>query len=219
MTEKKGGPGVSAYYSAGYNMENSGYDAMFSRTVIQLLKGVVYYEDNVQLWQTLLDQRGALIDYLKVLNLELMVFEDEGYAWLRHRDTDDDTQNLPRLVQKRQLSFRVSLVLALLRQKLAEHDSSSSEQRLIVARDEVIEAMEPYFEIGTNEARFRDRCASALNKIESLGFVRPLKDDPDRIEVRRILKGYVDAHWLGELDRKLSEYTAYADQKNEPDES
>lgn len=200
-------------------MESGSNDSLYSRLLIQLLKGVVYHEDNPKLWQVLLEKQGAVMDYLKVLNLELVVFEDEGYAWLRHKESEDDSVQLPRLVQKRQLSFRVSLTLALLRQKLAEHDSASSEERLILSKTEIVESLQPYFEVGTNEARFLDRCSTVLNKIESMGFIRSLKDDPGRIEVRRILKGFVDAHWLGMLDKKIAEYAAYARQKNEKDES
>ncbi len=62
-----------------------------------------------------------------------MLDEAEGYAFLRSRqDEDEDAQAvMPRLVVRRQLSYPVSLLLALLRKKLAEFDAGGGDTRLI----------------------------------------------------------------------------------------
>ncbi len=64
-------------------------------------------------------------DYVAVLGLELVLDEAEGYAFLRSRPgrRRDAAPKLPRLVARRPLSFPVSLLLALLRKKLAEFDA------------------------------------------------------------------------------------------------
>jgi hypothetical protein len=36
--------------------------------------------------------------------------------------------------------------------------------------------------------------------------LRKLRGSEDRFEVRRILKSFVDAQWLGEFERRLAEY-------------
>ena len=65
----------------------------------------------------------------------------EGYAFLRSRlpDGDDTGAQLPRLVARRPLSFPVSLLLALLRKKLAEFDAGGGQEaggvRLVLTRD------------------------------------------------------------------------------------
>ena len=43
------------------------------------------------------------------------------------------------MIPRRALSFHVSLVLALLRKKLAEFDASGAETRLILTRDQLVE--------------------------------------------------------------------------------
>ena len=60
-----------------------------------------------------------------------------------------------------------------------------------------------------NEARLMDRVDSDIKKIVELGFLRKLRGSEDRFEVRRILKSFVDAQWLGEFDRRLSDYRAH----------
>jgi hypothetical protein len=179
-----------------------------SAIVVPLLKGVIYQEDNPGLWSALLNLQSRLRDYVAVLGLELLFDEAEGYAFLRAKPESEDEQSvkLPRLVARRQLSFPVSLLLALLRKKLAEFDASGGETRLILSLDEVVELIRIFLPAGSNEARFIDQIDSHLNKIIELGFVRRLRGQEQVFEVRRILKAFVDAQWLSEFDRRLIEY-------------
>ena len=87
-----------------------------SFVVIPLLKGVIYEEDNQALWSALLNQLAGIRDYVAVLGLELIVDEAEGYAFLRSQPETgaEGTNTTPRLMARRQLSYPVSLLLALL---------------------------------------------------------------------------------------------------------
>lgn len=179
-----------------------------SAVVIPLLKGVLYRESDPKLWNALLDLQPRVRDYIAVLGLELLVDEAEGYAFVRSR-TDEDAEAgpaLPRLVARRPLSFPVSLLLALLRKKLAEFDASGADTRLILNREEVAELLRVFLPAGSNEAKLIDQIDTHLNKIAELGFVRRLRGQDDMIEVRRILKAFVDAQWLAEFDARLAAY-------------
>lgn len=181
-----------------------------SRVLIGLMKGVVYRESDAPLWQDLLALQARVRDYVAVLGLELMLDEAEGHAFLRTRTTAEGEPELPRLVQRRALSFPVSLLLALLRKKLVESDADGGETRLILTRDEIVELIRVFLPAGSNEAKLIDQVETHLNKIIELGFVRRLKasgGDP-AFEVRRILKAYVDAQWLTEFDQRLAGYRA-----------
>lgn len=179
-----------------------------SAVVVPLLKGVIYQEDHPGLWSALLHLQPRVRDYVAVLGLELILDEAEGYVFLRAKPEPEEEQavKLPRLVARRQLSFPVSLLLALLRKKLAEFDASGGETRLILSRDEVVELIRIFLPAGSNETRFIDQIESHLNKIIELGFVRRLRGQDQVFEVRRILKAFVDAQWLAEFDRRLAEY-------------
>ena len=185
-----------------------------SRVLIGLMKGVVYRESDALLWQDLLTLQARVRDYVSVLGLELMFDEAEGYAFLRTRPIIDGEPELPRLVQRRALSFPVSLLLALLRKKLAESDAGGGEagnsSRLILTRDEVVELIRVFLPSGSNEAKLIDQVETHLNKIIELGFVRRLKapGGDQAFEVRRILKAFVDAQWLAEFDQRLAGYQA-----------
>jgi hypothetical protein len=186
--------------------------ASLSRVLVGLMKGVVYRDSDAPLWQELLTLQARVRDYVAVLGLELMLDEAEGYAFLRTRPIAEGEPDMPRLVQRRALSFPVSLLLALLRKKLAESDAGGGEgingSRLILSRDEIVELIRVFLPAGSNEAKLIDQVETHLNKIIELGFVRRLKTaggDP-AFEVRRILKAFVDAQWLAEFDQRLAGY-------------
>ncbi len=187
--------------------------------VISLLKGVLYQENDTSLWQALIQLQARVRDHIAVLGLELAFDEAEGYAFLRARpEVEEESGKLPRLVARRPLSFPVSLLLALLRKKLAEFDASGDATRLILSRDEIVELVRVFLPDSSNEAKLIDQIETHLNKIVELGFLRRLKatatvNGPNgaNFEVRRILKAFVDAQWLADFDGRLAAYRAQLD--------
>lgn len=186
-----------------------------SLLVITLLKGVIYQEGDGTLWNTLLRFQARVRDYVAVLGLELMLDESEGYAFLASRPESEEEEKIPRLVARRPLSFPVSLLLALLRKKLAEFDAGGGDTRLILSRNEIVELIRVFLPERSNEAKLMDQIESHLNRIVDLGFLRKLKTTGSTpvgqatvYEVRRILKSFVDAQWLADFDGRLAAYCA-----------
>ncbi|RUR68575.1 DUF4194 domain-containing protein [Variovorax guangxiensis] len=190
-----------------------------SVVVIPLLRGVIYREVDSGLWSLLYNLQARVRDYVAVLDLELVLDDAEGYAFLRSRtrlaeETEDPSAvKLPRLIVRRPLSFPVSLLLALLRKKLAEFDAGGGDTRLVLSRDQIVELMRVFLPEQSNEAKFVDQLESHLAKIVELGFLRRLKPGGGThdgqiaaFEVRRILKAFVDAQWLSDLDARLASY-------------
>jgi len=126
---------------------------------------------------------------------------------LDHVDLEDgDEAAVPRLIPRRALSFPVSLLLALLRKKLAEFDASNSETRLILTRDQIVAMVRLFMPASSNEARLIDQIDTHINKVVELGFLRKIKGQDSTFEIRRILKAFVDGQWLSEFDQRLAEY-------------
>jgi len=200
-----------------------------SSLVITLLKGVIYEDNNSTKWSSLLSLQSRVRDYVSVIGLELMLDEAEGYAFLRSKSlpetsVDDDLKSrsnkpLPRLITRRQLSFPVSLLLALLRKKLAEFDAQGGDTRLVLSRDEIVELIRVFLPSGSNEVKISDQVDSHINKVVELGFLRRLKPESHlqakSFEVRRILKSFVDAQWLADFDSKLALYKIHSDGSQE----
>ena len=181
-----------------------------SLAVTQLMKGVVYRDTHERAWRHLLQLQPQVREHVAVLGLQVVVDEAEGYAFCRQRppDEDLDTNPLPRLIPRRPLSFHVSLLLALLRKKLAEFDAQSGDTRLMLTPGQIAEMMRVFLPDTSNEARMADKIDSYISKVADLGFLRPAKSAEPVYEVRRILKAFVDAQWLADFDARLAEYTA-----------
>ena len=177
-----------------------------SPLLIALFKGVLYQDRSPELWQGLIKLQAPVRDYIGVLGLELIFDEAEGYAYVRQRPSVEGETEQPRLVTRRQLSYPVSLLLVLLRKKLAEHDASGAEPRLILQREQLVDMMRVFLPDTANEARLMDRIDAHINKVVELGFLRRLRGQETQFEIRRILKAFVDAQWLAGFEDKLKEY-------------
>jgi hypothetical protein len=179
-----------------------------SHAVTQLMKGVVYRDTHEKAWRHLLALQPQVRDYVAVLGLLVVIDEAEGYAFLRQRPADDpDEPNpLPRLIPRRSLSFHVSLLLALLRKKLAEFDAHGGDSRLMLSREQITEMIRVFLPPTSNEARLTDQIDAHVNKAVEYGFLRQAKNTEQVYEVRRILKAFVDGQWLADFDEKLAEY-------------
>ena len=211
-----------------------------SQLMVHLLKGVLYREDDERLWSSLLRLQARVREQAAVLLLDLVLDEAEGYAFLKSRPDPDENEvsaqayigvtdvrrsgrsqsegapRLPRLVARRPLSYPVSLMLALLRKRMAEFDAGGGDTRLVLSRDEIVELTRVFLPDGTNEARLVDQVDATIAKVVDLGFLRRLKpaagsgqqtgQERGHYEVRRILKAFVDAQWLAEFDARLEVY-------------
>ena len=140
-------------------------------------------------WQSLLDLQTRVRDHVAVLGLELILDEAEGYAYLRQRPVREGEEELPRLVPRRQLGYQVSLLLALLRKKLAEFDATSGEPRLILGRDDIVEMMRLFLPDTANQARLMDRVDAQINRITEMGFLRRLRGTDNQYEVAAHIEG------------------------------
>ena len=138
--------------------------AELSALLIPLLKGVTYRADDAAHWSALLNLQGRVRDVAAVLGLEFLLDDAEGHAFLRSRPDpeDDSAPRLPRLVARRPLSFAVSLLLALLRKKLAEFDAAGGETRLILSREQVAELLRVFMPDEIGRASCRERVCLAV---------------------------------------------------------
>lgn len=196
--------------------------------LITLLKGVLYRDEKEKIWQSLLSLQLEINQFIAVLELELVVFENEGFAWLKQKEQQEDSLakgvEVPKLIVKRPLSYNLSLLLVTLRKRLLEFDAQSAENRLVLNFEEILELMQTYLPTGSNEAKFRDQLETQLKRATEMGFVRVLKKSkvlqnsaeviPDVYEIRRIIIAFINSQWLDEFESKLTEYINFAKENN-----
>ncbi|MDY0288647.1 MAG: DUF4194 domain-containing protein [Sphaerochaeta sp.] len=188
-----------------------------SEVVIHLMRGILYKEEKPRIWQVMEQFDGPVRDHLAIMNLDLEIYDSDGFAYLKSKEQQEGDPCLPRIMARRPLSYPVSLMLAILRRKLTEHDTYSSEPRLIIGVDEFNETVAAFFPTSNNEVKVLKRMDAHLQRIHDLGFIRFMDAKKQKFEVKRILKAYIDAQWLSGFNEKLEEYLAHGSESDEGD--
>ncbi|EGO62680.1 DUF4194 domain-containing protein [Acetonema longum] len=185
-------------------------DLAFSRTLVALFKNVIFKETDPETWEVILAQKYKIEDYVSKVGLILIVDEMDGYGYLKQRLYGEGEEEIPRLVSRHALSYPVSLLLVLLRKQLLEFDSTTGDQRLIVTRQQIAERMQLFLKDTTNEAKMVANIDNHIKKIEDMGFLRRLRGSEDSFEVQRVLRSFVNAEWLRDVNELLDKYRVYA---------
>lgn len=171
--------------------------------IIALMNGVVYREVTDAVWTTLERRPAAVRDHFATIGVNVVVDETEGFAYLAVQETRDGEEPLPRLVKRRSLTYHLSLLLVLLRKRLVEFETSSSDGKLVLSRDRMADMVRVFLADSPDEARAVDGVDRTIKQAAELGFLRELRGQPGQWEVRRILKAYVDAQTLADFATKL----------------
>lgn len=179
-----------------------------SLVVIQLFKGPVYRDVHEKLWEPLGRHRRRVADYVSVLGLRLEIDETDGFAFLRGLREGESDIEYPRLIARHSLSFTTSLLIALLRKRLLEFDTSGTETRLVLSREQILDLIRVYVSPQLDDVRLGRQIDAHINRIVDLGFLHRLRGTADQYEVRRIIRAFVDAQWLAQLDQRLDDYLA-----------
>jgi hypothetical protein len=171
---------------------------------VRLLQDAVYSED-MELWATLLRFRSHIESYFQEIGLQLIVHEEDGFAYLKQSEQDDGAP-IPRLFRRDKLSRGVAVLGVLLRERLLQFDENiHDESRLIVAKGEIIQMATPFFPETNDEVRADKRIESAINRAEEMGLLRklPAVNDDEYYEVRRIIKARFPVETLKALREQL----------------
>lgn len=179
-----------------------------SPVLIYLLKGVLYRDQHPLVWHDLEALEAKVVDYFKTIGMDLMVDEAEGFAYLKQAPLEDD-DGIPRLIQRRPLSYPVSILCVLLRKKVIEADAGGGGNRAVLTRDQIVEMMRVFSNQRTDEAFTEDQIEAHINKAVEFDLLKPLKSDLPVYEVRPIIKALVDAEWLQNLDERIKAYQEY----------
>ncbi|MFT4088403.1 MAG: DUF4194 domain-containing protein [Gordonia sp. (in: high G+C Gram-positive bacteria)] len=181
--------------------------------IIRLMQGVIYRETDEDTWRTLEKSGAGVRDHFATIGVDVVIDDDEGYAFLRSQPGVEGEEPLPRLVRRRTLTYKVSVLLVLLRKRLVEFETGGGEGKLVLTTEQMVEMMRLFQADSTNEASVVDEVETTIKKAAELGFLRALRGEPDHWEVRRILKAYVDAQTLSDFAAKLRQYAGQEDGK------
>jgi len=180
-------------------------DARVAITI--LLKGIFYKSDNEKAWAELIENSYAKVkEYFEVIGLDILIDESEGYAYLKNIVYEDGEGEVPKLIQKRELSYKVSLLCVLLRKEIVDFDMQNESFRVIISKEDIVKELLLYLPQNFNEVKTFKEIDATIKKVEELGFLKKLKASDEDYEIKRSLKSFVDASWLSDFDARLKEY-------------
>lgn len=113
--------------------------APFAEAVQYLLTGVVYKEERKTAWEQIMQYTKQIKHFLMQINVELIIIDDDksGFAYLRHFE-NDETPHLRKLLKTQRLSYELSVLCMLLREKLEDFDDSTNRSAdLYMTRKEI----------------------------------------------------------------------------------
>jgi hypothetical protein len=95
---------------------------------------------------------------------------------------------------------------------LAEHDSTSGDPRVVLDEKEVLQMLRIFLQDTNNEVKQKKEVDALIEKAIDIGVLRRMNHDPRKLEILRVLAALFDATRLSELDQRLKEYEAHANQ-------
>jgi hypothetical protein len=171
----------------------------------KLLREPVYREDT-DLWDTLRAQRDEIRHYFRQIGQELVVDDGEGFAFIRQVEPEGD-ERVPRLTQKRMLSYQATVLLVCLREELLRFESAADDSsRLVKSRAELHGLVSAFVAESNNQVRDARGIDTAIARLEEYGFLRALNADREVFEIMRILKARLTPVHLEEIKERLLRY-------------
>ena len=161
---------------------------MFKKLVIILLKGILYKEDDIKIWESLIDKQDEVSDYFSKINLELTI--DNDFAYLQ------DLNEEYKLTRKTKLSFFASFLIILLREELLK-------EKEIITRNEIYQKFEIYIN-KKDEKKLRSAIDTAINNLIKLTFLKEVEKDV--FKIRTSIESFCNVKYLDDFNKKLNEY-------------
>ena len=179
----------------------------FGIPAVQLLRGVLYSQDDESTWDILLSHESDLTTYFAKIGLTVVIDRGEGLAYLRQLGDDQRTdgyERLPRLFRKTPFSYPATLLCALLRDEYRRYEEEDLDnQRCVVEVEALLDQWKSYFKKESDEVKLRKSLLANLSSLEKLKFVRKFGTGGDTWEVRKILKARLSLDLLEDLNDRL----------------
>jgi len=180
----------------------------YSKVIVLLLKGVV--ESKSSKWDDIFQYEDEIREYLSVIGLELIYKKEDGYAFLKQVELDED-ENTIGLVSRRKLSFGASVVMVILRQILEEFerdiDAYETQERFIT-EEELKSEIEDFLPQDYDKVKFYGDLEKNISRISDLGYLnKTVADNGETVySIHKIIKEKVTLDTLLKFKQNLENY-------------
>ncbi len=179
----------------------------YSKAIVKLLKGTVEKKDKI--WNETLHYRNEIQNYISQIGLELIIKEEEGYAFIKQFEINNEGNTIG-LVSRRQVGFETSIVLVILRQIIEDFESNPIESisEKFIQHSELVEEIEFFLSDKYNYVQFLKGLDSYIKKVIELGYLKvvPNNETDSKYMIHKIIKEKITLDTLKEFKEKLQEY-------------
>lgn len=189
--------------------------APWAKTVVRLLKGPLF-NDEEEAWNQLQLHKVAVSQYFEQIGVELIADNKDGYAYLKQWELDEKGNTIG-LMQRRPLSYEVTLLCVILRKWLEEFElNDTTSKHCYITRRGLRTELETFFREKANRMKLIRELNRYINEVEDLGYLKKVRgeaqvDDEDTFEVRRILKARFDDDVLHQFLEQLKAENDHAE--------
>ena len=176
---------------------------------IKLVKGPVDYTDK-SIWEKLLQYKKEFTAFLPQMGLQLVLEEEDGYAYVEQTSQEED-ENAVSWITQRSLTYEESIMLILLRDMMAEFETSESSNReLIRKRREIKEYAELFFKENASRVKFLKEIDRLIDKAADFGFLTIVDDqevlDEQRFRIKKIIKAKISSEQIDDFTLQLTQH-------------
>lgn len=181
----------------------------YTSVFIKLLKGPLDYTEK-SAWEKLIQYKSELPAFLIQLGLRLVLNEEDGYAYIEQTSSEEDETTVSWII-RRPLTYEESVMLVLLRDMMADFETSEiSSRELIRKRREIKESAELFFKEVPSRVKFLKEIDRLIDKMEEYGFLDIADDnevaDEQRFRIKKIIKARVDSEQLEDFILQLRQH-------------
>lgn len=181
--------------------------------IARLLTGAIYYDDDGY-WQLLNDEKSSFASYFADMGARLEVDTEMGMGFLRPLNQEEEEEfatagfaPLTKIIPPRILGYLPSLMCAILREALQNHEENSIESKhLYLDESQLIDLLRPYLSETQDDKALKREVKKVIARVEEIGVIHRL---PNRSEVvyrvEPILRARISLSQLQELLARLKE--------------
>lgn len=176
-----------------------------------LIKGAVYREDE-SAWNQVISFGSSIRGFFEKLGLDVLIDEQEGFAFLKSITSEDGKDIGGGLVVRRALSRNATALCVVLREELHLWERSEREdQSCVITRKQIREKMLPYTQLAEDDSKFHTLVDNAISQACESQLLRQIATDKgsDRrdeqlFQIQRIIKARLSVDDLLQIKNKLS---------------
>jgi hypothetical protein len=186
----------------------------YSLALKGLIQGAIYRED-VTAWNQVITYTGAIRSFFEKLGLDVLVDEQEGFAFLKSIENEDGKEASSGLVVRRSLTRNATALCAILREELHTWERSEREdQACVLTRKQIREKMLPYTRLAEDDSKFHSLVDAAITQACNSQLLRLINSDKEsdrrddqQFQIQRIIKARLPMADLIEIKNKLTQET------------